>query len=154
MSKILDQKMAEKAINLAVPSIELALQQVAKRVAMHVIVGTRELDGSGWNELATRSFGNEWEIEFDIIAQGKFNISGRTGLDSRMVQLTMPELIDPEDVLYWGSVVRGTIVVACSGVEAYFDEAIANMVAGWCRALIQHELEQRRASAMGDTYDS
>jgi len=44
--------------------------------------------------------------------------------------------------------------VACSGVEAYFDEAIANMVAGWCRALIQHELEQRRASAMGDTYDS
>jgi hypothetical protein len=150
--------MAERAISLAAPSIRRVLSEDAKRPHLHVIVGIRDPAGPYWSRLAERSFGDvdAWEHEYDAIAGGKFDLSGRTGLDSRVVQLTRPDLLEPGDIMFWGSVVRGTIVVAGSGVESYFDEAFAESIAGYCRALIQHELERLRKAAElvgGDRYD-
>ena len=70
------------------------------------------------------------------VALAKANLSWRTGLPSREVQQN-PHLYEIDDVKWGGSVVKRGLVVAFSGVQAVFDEAIAAMEAelsiGMCR---------------------
>lgn len=47
----------------------------------------------------------------------------------------MPHLLFPCDTPYWGGVKRDGIVVACSGVQPWFDRMIAGMIADACIAL-------------------
>lgn len=47
----------------------------------------------------------------------------------------VPHLLMPGDTPYWGGVKREGIVVACSGVQPYFDRMISGMVADACIAL-------------------
>ena len=41
-----------------------------------------------------------------------------------------PQFLDEEDGEFWGTAMRGNLIVSCSGVEPEFDEAIANMIIG------------------------
>ena len=152
---VLDRAMASDAIARVSPYIESLFSGPAKRTHLHVVVGTRTDDGQV-TYLASRSFGerSEWEHAYDDIADGKLAISARTGLSSREVQLMRPELLEEDDVMFWGSVVVGNIVVACSGVQPWFDEAIAYALAYLCRALVQNSLERIKEEARGDTYNS
>jgi hypothetical protein len=150
---VLDEKLALKAIELAgVPVAQALFKGPANRSHGQLIVGVRDVDGTG-SVLATRTFGlpQDWQYPFDAIAEGKFNITVRTGLPSREVQFLHPELIEADDVIYYGSAIVGNIVVAYSGIQAYFDEVIAYAVAYMLRALVQNELETRK-QAGGDTY--
>ena len=150
MSAYMTAELAKKAIDLASPSIKETLNLVAKRFAGHLRVSSR-VDGE-WTTLATRDFGDPsvWEGDYKRHATGKETISQRTGLSSREVQLLYPELLEPGDTVYYGSVVSpgGTIVVAFSGVEAYFDEMFAKLVLAAILALIQHTLELQKAAGL------
>ncbi len=148
---------AERAIEFVSPYIRLLMETgVAKRNDLNVVVALRHPSPAGYTVMAEKSFGDpdNWEHPYDKIAYGKTDISARTGLTSREVQLMRPELLERHDVMFWGNAVLGDIIVSCSGVQPWFDEAIANAIAWLCRALIQQDLEDHKANADGDRYDS
>lgn len=157
----LTDDIAKQAIDLATPTIlHMMDEKVVTRPYLHIIVALR--DTSERPQLcdvkASQSFGTraEWSNDYRAIAEGKLLITARTGLPSRQVQLMQPELLEHDDVIYWGSVIDGNIIVACSGVQPWFDEAISKIIAGICRALIQEDVEFKRTAirdAGGITYD-
>jgi hypothetical protein len=77
---------------------------------------------------------------FADIAAAKAETSWKTGLSSRVVQQNAPYLYGPGMTKWGGSVVENGLVVAFSGVEAVFDEAIAGNMLKWIVALCQHEM--------------
>lgn len=74
-----------------------------------------------------------WTAEYDKIARCKAlqlwheRNDGRTDI--------VPHLLFPGDTPYWGGVKRDGIVVACSGVQPWFDRMISGMVADACIGL-------------------
>jgi hypothetical protein len=77
---------------------------------------------------------------FDI-ATRKGIVSLRTGLPSSMVQTQYPYLYKEGDTKWGGSTVMpGGVVVAFSGVQAVFDEMIAEWMASAIRALSRNEM--------------
>ncbi|MFZ2484670.1 MAG: hypothetical protein WAW81_01880 [Minisyncoccia bacterium] len=83
--------------------------------------------------LLEHSFGprSEWPWKFDEIARSKALQLWHDRLD------VMPHLLSPGDTPFWGGVKRHGIVVACSGVQPWFDKMISGMVADTCVALAQ-----------------
>ena len=152
MSSYLDRKMTEVALNMVSPSVELSLTSVAKRNAGHLRVTHKRGDGT-WELLGFRDFGNRkrWEHNYEAHAIGKEEISQRTGLPTREVQNKHAELLEPGDTVYFGSVVSddGTIVIAFSGVEAFFDEMFAKWLLAAILALIEKKVEELKASTTG-----
>lgn len=130
-----DQQVARYAITHAKPLIQGLMDKgVAKRNDLHIIVGN-----SDGEVLATESMGNpdKWEYPYDLIAQSKFDITVRTGKPTRIVQQLTPELAgELGDTFYWGSWIDGGIVVACSGVQAYWDEAFCKVITAIIRAMV------------------
>lgn len=152
---MLNQRIAGQAIGLAEPLItHLARTGTTRRSDLFVLVGLRDERGR-LLIFAEKGFGDEdgWEHNYRAIARGKADITARTGLPSREVQLLRPELLRPTDVKYWGSVIGGDVVVAVSGVQPWYDEAIATSILALVRALIQDELTAlSEASPDSDTY--
>jgi len=150
MAYFVTTELVERAFRMAEPSIQLTLAETAKRVAGHLRVTARSYDKSRWVLLATRDYGSraKWEHDYPGHATAKEAISQRTGKSTREVQLMHPEMLEAGDTVYYGSVVSpdGSIVVAFSGVEAWFDEMFASWVLTAILALIQHELERQRAA--------
>ena len=155
----LNAKIAEQAIELTTPFIRNLMDKDAVNKAhLHVVVALRDesqFDRS-YFVLAQTSFGDvdQWKHNYNDIAHGKTEISARTGLASREVQTMHPELLLESDIMYWGNAVSGDIIVSCSGVQPWFDEAISNAILWLCKALVQTEVEERRQMAKGDTFDS
>ena len=63
--------------------------------------------------------------KYDRIAVAKAVVSKKTGLPSRQVQQEAPHLYLPGMTKWGGAVIRNGLVVAFSGVQAVYDEAIA-----------------------------
>lgn len=76
----------------------------------------------------------------DEIALAKAKVSWDTGLTSRQVQQNAPHLYRTGMTKWGGSAVENGLIVAFSGVQAVFDEAIAWSVLKWIIALCQHEM--------------
>lgn len=121
-----------------------------KRQHFHVVVLVPSLDTAGsYPEyrlhpcvLHEESFGKEtaWEHDYAEIARCKAlqlwhgRNDGRAGI--------RPHLLFSGDTPYYGGVHRHGIVVACSGVQQYFDQMIAGMVSDMCIALAHDEWER------------
>jgi hypothetical protein len=155
---LLTRAEAQKAIELATPTILFMMDEgVVNNPHLHVIVARiAEHTTNGFLTLAEQSFGEQgdWVDNYDNIARMKTKISARTGLTSRQVQRLHPELLVYVDVMYWGNAVLGNLIVSCSGVQPWFDEAISNTVAWLCLALTQEKVEGLLNSAGGNTYNS
>lgn len=83
---------------------------------------------------------HENSLKYTKIAVAKARISWQTGLSSRQVQQDAPFLYR-EDMAKWGgSVIENGLIVAFSGVQAIFDEAIAGTMLRWIVALCQNEM--------------
>ena len=78
--------------------------------------------------------------KYERIATTKAEVSWKTGLSSRKVQQDAPFLYEPGMTKWGGSVVENGLVVAFSGVQAVFDEAIAGTMLRWIVALCQDEV--------------
>lgn len=74
------------------------------------------------------------------IAVEKATVSQKTGLPSRKVQQDAPHLYRPGMTKWGGSVIENGLIVAFSGVQAVFDEAIAGTMLRWIVALCQNEM--------------
>lgn len=78
--------------------------------------------------------------KFIRIATQKARVSWETGMPSRKVQQDAPHLYEGGMTKWGGSVIENGLVVAFSGVQAIFDEAIAGTMLRWVVALCQDEM--------------
>ena len=83
---------------------------------------------------------DQWEYNFDEIARGKAlqlwqgrNVDGQTDSNAH--------LLFPNETRYWGGVKRHGLVVAFSGVQPWFDQMIAGMVADGLKAFGRNAFE-------------
>lgn len=156
----LSKAIASQAVDLATPTVIALMDSgVAKRHHLCIVVATRGIgpgNGHSYTVKASRKFGDpdEWENPYEEIALGKTAITARTGLSSRQVQLMQPELLLDYDVCYWGNTILGNIIVSCSGIQPWLDEAVSNTVAWLCRALIQERMDGLASAASGHSYAS
>ena len=74
-----------------------------------------------------------WEHDYDDIARCKALQLWTDRNDDRTA--SVPHLLFPGDTPYWGGVKRRGIVVACSGVQPWFDKLISGIVADTIVAL-------------------
>lgn len=149
-------QLAEHALDLAEPMLKkLMATDTIKRSDLHIVVAIRDANLSPYYDMvAQRSYGDqaEWEHPYDRIAHGKTRITGRTGKTSRQVQLTEPELLVTDDVMYWGNATMLGIIVSCSGVQPWFDEVISNAILWIIYGLIQNQMDHLHGQG-GDFYD-
>lgn len=89
--------------------------------------------------------------KYDQIALAKARVSQETGLPSRQVQQEAPHLYRPGMTKWSGSVVEHKLVVAFSGVQAVFDEAIAASMLAWIIALCRHEMTKEGGVMASDS---
>lgn len=78
--------------------------------------------------------------KYEKIAVAKAEVSWKTGLPSRKVQQDAPFLYEMGMTKWGGSVIENGLIVAFSGVQAVFDEAIAGTMLRWIVALCQNEM--------------
>lgn len=64
---------------------------------------------------------------FKHFAEAKTKLTWRTGLSSRQVVQTMPQLLQPGDTRYWGSDIVEGFITGFSGFDECFDEMFARM---------------------------
>ncbi len=82
---------------------------------------------------------NEWEHAYDNIARCKALQLWTDRNDDRAG--VIPHLLFPGDTPFWGGVKRHGIVVACSGVQPWFDKLISGIVADTLIALAHNSYE-------------
>lgn len=125
------------------PGIMNAMEHAhVNRRHLHVVAlkpDTPFVEGAKLPVLFEYSIGDksEWEHwdgrTFDDFARGKAALTWRTGLSSREVVLTKPQLLRKGDCALWGSAIIDGVIVGVSGVQPFFDEMFARMT---CAALI------------------
>ena len=142
----LTKTMAENAIGAAVDAAQSnRLGVYLKHNMCHVVILVPAMnDGGGVGYpnypiqphlLAELGFGEKekWPHDFSNIAQCKalqlWHNRNDGGTDVK------PHLLFSGDTPFWGGVKRDGIVVACSGVQPWFDRMIAGMTADVCIAL-------------------
>lgn len=89
--------------------------------------------------------------KYERIAVEKAKVSWETGLPSRKVQQDAPHLYHPGMTKWGGSVIENGLIVAFSGVQEVFDEAIAGTMLRWIVALCQHEMTREGGVMKSDT---
>ena len=149
---LLDRELAMEAIQLALPSIQAALQRpgVSGEQVLHLVVldPHAQPGAAAFEEavLCEYSVGNpqEWGADYRGFARSKAELSWRLGCDTHAVQEMRPHLLQEGDSLLWGGVWRDGLVVAASGAHPWFDEAFANAVAGFLLALAQERARAAR----------
>ena len=129
LPKFLTSGVASEAIRrVALPLFEGDDILMKRRMAHIVVLVPRLQNGCILPYLLyEHSIGDIGSNPFDEIARNKAlqlwegRNDGRTDI--------APHLLYPGDTPFWGGVKRHGFVVACSGVESWFDQMIAGMVA-------------------------
>ncbi len=151
---ILTPGLIKEAYMMVYPLIENTLKSHAKRQHLAIVVTATEVikphnPDKTFEEdcFLTVTIGSELEFEYPYlkIALSKAEKSARTGKGS--AELSPHYLIDG-DVIYWGSVVLEDIVVACSGVEPYYDEMFSMWIASAIKALCKKRFSELKPDQM------
>ncbi len=153
---VLDERAAREAIEMALPSIEKALQRegVSGERVLHIVVmnpaarpGEMDFEDA---ILCEHSVGDpgKWQADYRSFARAKAALAWRTGMDTHVIQELRPHLLQEGDSLLWGSACRDGIVVGASGAHPWFDEAFANAVAGFLLALAQERAREAREKGL------
>lgn len=145
MSRLLTAEVAQKAVEFLLPAIkQLMDSSVFKRDDLHIVIAKPlfpdNRDEVDWHEsgiLYEYSMGDreKWEYQFQAIARAKCYMSWRTGMSTQMLQVRAPHLLQKCDTVFYGSAVSDGLVVACSGVQPFYDQMISHWVLEACRAL-------------------
>lgn len=90
-----------------------------------------------------------WTIAFDELARQKARQAWRGQSANINRQLLHPSSLQEDDVLFFGTFVYGDIVVACSGVQQWYDMLISGWIALAIEQLTMHEYQTIKAEAPG-----
>jgi hypothetical protein len=128
---------AQRAIELAEPTILKMMQTVTNSKIVHLVVM-----GIEGEILFERSVGPDIETDKRLavcieIARSKAQLHFRTGRPSAEIQARRPGSLTVGDTVHGGSAEHEGIIVGASGVQGFYDESIAAIVAailwGLCR---------------------
>lgn len=143
------------ALRIVRPCIESVLaSKIPKRQALHMLgfyipahPEAGQLDFTDCILFEDSITTDPWSADYKQIARSKGAISWNTGLDSDIIQMRAPHLLDDRDTQYWGSRVMYNIGASCSGNEPYFDR----MFSGWfVEAMIALSARARASLLAGD----
>ena len=149
---LLDSSAAREAVEMALPSIEKALQRpgVSGEQCLHLVIvdplakyGATSFPAAILYEF---SIGDpkQWGADYRSFARGKAELAWKSNCDTHMIQEVHPHMLRIGDTLLWGGVCRDGLIVAASGAHPWFDEAFANMVAGFLLAVAQERARAAR----------
>lgn len=82
-----------------------------------------------------------WDLDLETLARKKAAVCWEHGKDSHIVQQQMPYLYHEGDNKYAGAVVHKGITVSTAGVEWYYDEMFAALIACACRGQVLAKME-------------
>lgn len=142
MSRLLSSLDVRNVVEVLLPSINLGLERFAKR--MHLAIRVLNPDSPDHPVvLYELDLGNtsEWEYDYGDIAMRKANLCLREKCDTEVVKIQRPFRYRVDDPPFLGGVYVEGLVVACSGVEGYFDQMFAQWIAAGCRAIATHRFE-------------
>ena len=138
------EEIARQAVDLVKPSIE-ALFQKTNRKELHIVIMDPRINP--WESkfddaiLYQESIRNaeSWEKPFDEFARNKAEQAWRDSQANIVTQTRHPSSLREGDLPFYGSFVYGNIVVACSGVEQWFDMLVSGWIALAFEQLMVHE---------------
>lgn len=135
---------ARQAVELVKPSIEEMFHR-SNRKELHIVIMDPRLKPweSDFNDaiLYQESIQNSetWEKPFDEFARNKAEQAWRNMQANIVAQTRHPSSLREGDLPFYGSFVYGNIVVACSGVEQWFDMLVSGWIALAFEQLMVHE---------------
>lgn len=136
---------ARQAIALVRPAIEELFERTNRRELHMVIMDPRlkpweaSFEDAVLYEESIRN--SEWEKPFDEFARNKAKQAWREQQANIVSQSLHPSTLRDDDLPFYGSFVYGNIVVACSGVEQWFDMLVSGWIALAFEQLTIHEMQ-------------
>ena len=106
--------------------------------------------------LFEQAFGDkdDWDHDYMGIALAKARLTRKYELPTQILIERRPYLLKAHDVRWFGSAFKDGIVVAASGVQPWFDQAISEMVASMCQGLCINAMrEEILKQTTGDSMD-
>ena len=155
-SYFLNQNAARKAVELALPMIQNAVDSklIGESGFLYIVVMKPGVTPatSSFEEaiLYEHAIGDtsKWDADYRGFALAKAKVAWKTGLDGHTVQELKPHLLEAGDTTLWGSIVLDDIVVAVSGADPWYDEAIAGTVAFCLRAQAKAGIAAKRGNQL------
>ena len=143
------KQLAIDAVQLVTPSIEQLFNHT-NRKELHIIIMDPQV--KPWESsfegaiLHEASLGNpeQWTIPFDQLARKKAQQAWREGAANLNNQSVHPTSLREGDILFYGSFVYGNVVVACSGVEQWFDMLVSGWLAVAMEQLAIHDYQAQK----------
>lgn len=138
---------AKQAVQLVKPSIEELFKRTNRKELHIVIMDPRikpweaNFDDAILYEESIKN--SEWQLPFNEFARKKALQEWRERQANIVTQSMHPSSLREDDLPFYGSFVYGNIVVACSGVEQWFDMLISSWIAVAFEQLMIHELQQK-----------
>ena len=140
------QAIAQQAIELVKPSIYKLFERT-NRKELHIVIMDPRL--KPWESDFTSAILYEgsirhtkiWEKPFEEFARNKANQAWREMQANIVPQAIHPSSLRVDDLPFYGSFVYGNIVVACSGVEQWFDMLVSGWIAVAFEQLMVHEFQ-------------
>ncbi|ANN76167.1 hypothetical protein [Bordetella flabilis] len=138
-----DRQAAQQALQLVMPMIEAAMgnREVGESGFLYIVVMNPVL--CPWEAdfedaiLLEHAVGDRerWDADYAAYARAKARSTWLAGRDTHGLSAVSPHLLRVGDAGVWGSAVVDGIVVATSGVNAWYDEAFSGAIAYALRAV-------------------
>ena len=146
-----NKALAQEAINLVKPAIDQLFEKTCRK-ELHIVIMNPQL--KPWEApfedaiLHECTFGTpeSWPAPFDELARNKAAQAWRDSVSNIDHQTLHPSSLREGDVLFYGSFVYGNIVVACSGVEPWFDMLVSGWIAVALEQLTINEYQTTKAT--------
>ena len=142
--KMTHEELAKQSVELVKPSIE-SLFERSNRKELHIVIMDPRIKPweSDFNDaiLYQESIQTQdtWEHPFDDFARNKAEQAWRGSQANIVLQTQHPSSLREGDLPFYGSFVYGNVVVACSGVEQWFDMLVSGWIALAFEQLMVHE---------------
>lgn len=137
------EALAKEAVSLIKPSIEALFERTNRRELHIVIMDPRikpwEADFADAILYQESIRTAEWALPFDEFARNKAEQAWRDAQANIVTQAQHPSSLREGDLPFYGSFVYGNVVVACSGVEQWFDMLVSGWIALAFEQLVIHE---------------
>jgi hypothetical protein len=155
-SHFADADAARRAIEMALPMIECAMQdsEVCGSGFLYIVVmdpGLTPRDADFADAvLVEHALGDrtQWDADYAGFARAKARLSWLHERGSHEVQASRTQVLRRGDSVLWGSAYLDGIVVGVSGAHPWFDEAFALAIAANLRAISK----SRHAQAVAQGY--
>ncbi len=151
------QDIAIDAIELVTPAIERLFERTNRQELHIVIMDPRVKPWESTFEdaiLHQASLGSpsEWTTPFDQFALKKAQQAWRSGQANLNQQTFHTSSLKDDDLLFFGSFVYGDVVVACSGVEQWYDMLISGWIAVAFEQLCMAEYQNTKTQTPTQTF--